>query len=66
MHIILNGEQIDIAEQSTIQHLIEQLTLTDKRIAIEVNETLVPRSTFKQHQLTPHDQVEIVQAIGGG
>lgn len=66
MQIILNGEQTDIVEQSTMHDLIQKLALMDKRIAVEVNQTLVPRSTFKQHQLQPQDQVEIVQAIGGG
>ena len=66
IQIILNGEPTDIKKQSTMQDLIETLALLDKRIAVEVNENLVPRSTFKQYQLQPQDQVEIVQAIGGG
>jgi sulfur carrier protein len=42
------------------------LDLGDRRIAVEVNEELVPRSTFEGHLLTDKDRVEIIQAIGGG
>ena len=66
MNILLNGEQIEISEATSIQVLIEQLELTGRRIAVEVNEDIVPRSEHDQHQLVAGDRVEIVHAIGGG
>ncbi len=66
MHITLNGEPYQLADGATAQQLIEQLELVGKRLAMEVNQEIVPRSTFAEHPLQPNDQVEIVHAIGGG
>jgi sulfur carrier protein len=66
MQISLNGESKEIPEGCTAQQLIETLGLVGRRLAMEVNREIVPRSRFEQHRLQPGDQVEIVHAIGGG
>jgi len=66
MHIRLNGEDRTIEYAATLAQLVEQLGLAGKRIAVEVNDELVPRSEHAQHRLQAGDRVEIVQAIGGG
>jgi sulfur carrier protein len=66
MQITLNGERHQVADGATAQQLIEQLNLVGKRLAMEINQEIVPRSTFETHQLQPDDDVEIVHAIGGG
>ena len=65
MQIILNGESRN-STAKTILELISELGYTDKRIAIELNGEIVPKS---QHAITPlneGDQLEIVVAVGGG
>ncbi|MBT3048006.1 MAG: sulfur carrier protein ThiS [Candidatus Thiodiazotropha sp.] len=66
MQIYLNGEEKQIPDASNMARLIELLDLGGQRIAVEVNEELVPRSTFDQHQLHEQDRIEIIQAVGGG
>jgi len=66
MQIYLNGEQRQIPDNTNMTALIELLELSDKRIAVEVNEELVPRSTYSDYSLKSQDNVEIVHAIGGG
>ncbi len=66
MQIYVNGEEKQIPEATDMAALIEQLQLTGQRIAVEVNEELVPRSTFAGHQLNAADRVEIIHAVGGG
>ena len=66
MQINLNGEACTCTDGQTIQTLIEQENLADKRIAVEVNLEIVPRSQFASHVLNEGDRVEIVHAIGGG
>ncbi len=66
MQIILNGADIAVPEATTIAQLVEQQGLANKRIAIEINETIVPRSTHATTVLRSGDRVEIVHAIGGG
>jgi sulfur carrier protein len=66
MQIMLNGTPTEVAEALTMADLIEALQLGDRRLAVEVNEELVPRSRFQEHRLKPQDQVEIIHAVGGG
>ena len=66
MKIQLNGQSKEVANDTTVALLLESLELTGKRVAVEINEELVTRSAFETHKLQADDQVEIVQAIGGG
>jgi len=66
MQIILNGNPTEVPDGIAMDDLIEWLELTSQRLAVEVNEKLVPRSRFGEHHLTPSDRVEIIQAVGGG
>lgn len=66
MNISINGEQRTLEEGLTLQQLIAMLELEDKRLAIEVNQEIVPRSEHASYTLKQDDKVEIVQAIGGG
>ncbi|KAA3626989.1 MAG: sulfur carrier protein ThiS [Proteobacteria bacterium] len=66
MKITLNGEPREVADQSTAQQLIELLGLADKRLAMEINREIVPRSSYATHALQEGDTIEIVRAIGGG
>ncbi len=66
MNVTINGEQQTLAAETSIDRLIEQLGLQGKRLAVEVNLEIVPRSDYGAHVLADGDVVEIVQAIGGG
>jgi len=66
MNIILNGEAREFADILSAANLVKSLQIEDKRFAMEVNEELVPRSTFDEFELHDGDKVEIVGAIGGG
>lgn len=66
MQIQVNGEALDVAENATLAELIEQLQLLGKRIAIELNLEIIPRSEHPTTCLKAGDRVEIVHAIGGG
>ncbi|HET7586474.1 MAG TPA: sulfur carrier protein ThiS [Gammaproteobacteria bacterium] len=66
MQITLNGESADFPDDLTATRLIEQLELGGRRIAMEVNGEIVPRSRYTEYTFQPGDRVEIVHAIGGG
>lgn len=66
MDIILNGKSYPVAPGMTVAALIEQLALGEKRLALEVNAAIVPRSAYPEHTLRPGDKVEIIHAVGGG
>jgi len=66
MNIQLNGESRNIEDDLTAEQLVAQLGLQGKRLAMEVNMEIVPRSTYATVVLKPNDRVEIIGAIGGG
>ena len=66
MNVTINGEQQTMVAETSIERLIEQLGLQGKRLAVEVNLEIVPRSDYSRRLLANGDSVEIVQAIGGG
>ena len=51
---------------TSVSNLVEVLNLTDKKIALEVNGEIIPRSQFDSRILEDGDQIEIVTAVGGG
>lgn len=66
MKLTLNGQPFELDEDATLQAIISALELQGKRYAIEVNESIIPRSEHSNYPLNPGDNVEVVQAIGGG
>lgn len=66
MQIQLNGDAVELPDGMTVADLIAHLELTGKRLAVEVNEDIVPRSQHPELTLTEGDRVEVVHAIGGG
>jgi sulfur carrier protein len=66
MNILLNGEPQQVADNITAAQLVETLGLKGKRLAMEVNMEIVPRSAFQEFVIHADDRVEIVHAIGGG
>ena len=62
----LNGAARQLAEDCDIARLIEDLGYAGKRIAIECNGEIVPRSLYAGRILHEGDRLEIVGAVGGG
>ena len=65
MQITVNGEAREVADNITAGALIDSMDLTGKRLAMEVNREIVPRSSFDSHRLQPGDTVEIRRASFG-
>ncbi|PPC74483.1 thiamine biosynthesis protein ThiS [Pokkaliibacter plantistimulans] len=66
MEVSVNGENTQLPEGAVLAHLLEQMELLGKRIAVELNMEIVPRSLHGETVLQAGDRVEIVHAIGGG
>jgi sulfur carrier protein len=66
MRIQLNGEPYELANGQTIADLLAGLELTGRRVAVELNQDIVPRSLHSDTALREGDRVEVVHAIGGG
>jgi sulfur carrier protein len=66
MEILVNGAPRHYDREITIAALLEELGCAGRRVAVEVNRDIVPRSGYAERRVRPGDRVEIVQAIGGG
>lgn len=66
MKIYVNGQSRDIAENSNVSDVIAELELTGKKIAVELNQEILPFQQHASHVLQAEDRLEIVHAIGGG
>jgi len=66
LNLIINGEPRQFAVPLTVARLVEQMGYAGKRIAVELNGEIVPKSRHAETPLASGDQIEIVVAVGGG
>lgn len=66
MDIRLNGAEHSLPPGCSVARLLADAGLGERRVAVEVNGTIVPRSAHDGHLLQAGDRVEIVHALGGG
>ncbi len=66
IELVVNGEPRSFPAPLTLAQLVEALDLAGKRIAIEKNGEIVPRSRHAETALASGDRLEIVVAVGGG
>jgi sulfur carrier protein len=66
MNLSVNGKVHQCPPGTTVSALLDQLTLTGRRVAVERNGDIVPRSQHVSTKLSEGDEIEIVVAVGGG
>ena len=66
MILLVNGENLEIDNHSNAADLIMQLGYQNQRIALEVNEAIIPKSKHTEFALNGGDKIEIIKAVGGG
>lgn len=66
MRLTINGEDKTYSEALTVEALLGQIGLDSKKVAVERNLEIVPKSRYETVQLMDGDRLEIVHFIGGG
>jgi len=66
VNILVNGEPLELPNNPNIRDLIEHLGCQNQRIALEVNEAIIPKSAHEEFLLSDNDKIEIIKAVGGG
>jgi len=66
IELTINGERLSFASPLTVKALLEARGLAGKRVAVERNGEIVPRSQHGEVALADGDRLEIVVAVGGG
>ena len=64
--IQLNGKTLKIKENLSVKDLLRKYKLNEKKIAIELNGSILPKEYYKNKKIKNRDKIEIVHFIGGG
>jgi thiamine biosynthesis protein ThiS len=64
--IVLNGKEIELAEECTVERLLDEHPPAHRGFAVELNRAVVPRKEHARRLLRPGDRVEVVTLVGGG
>ena len=64
--IQLNGKKISINTNFSVRDLVKKYRLKEKKIAIELNGTILPKQYYGKKKLKNNDKIEVVQFVGGG
>ena len=66
IRVTVNGDRREFAAPLTFDQFLATMSLAGRRLAIERNGEIVPRSRFAQTRLADGDRIEVVVAVGGG
>lgn len=66
MRVTVNGESRELAGARSVAELLADLRVSAARVAVEINEEVVPRDDYQHRQVAGGDRVEIVHFVGGG
>ncbi len=66
MRVTVNGESRELDADLSVADLLQSLHLSAGRIAVEINEEVVPRDAYGERRLAAGDRIEIVHFVGGG
>jgi sulfur carrier protein len=64
--IHINGEPSEVPEGCTVDRLLALRDLQNRRVAVALNHTVVPRSSYATTTVNHGDRIEILEAVGGG
>ena len=66
IQLSINGQPRQLEPGANIERLLDALELAGRRVAVEKNGEIVPRSRYADTRLADGDALEIVVAVGGG
>jgi thiamine biosynthesis protein ThiS len=66
MQIVVNGDRREVPDGLTVASLLSTLALAQQRVAVELNEAVVPKARHAETKLHDGDRLEIVTFVGGG
>ena len=66
IQIYINGKKKNINVDDNLNNILEDFSIKNKLVAIELNEEVVPKSKYKTKRISQNDRIEILELIGGG
>ena len=66
IQIYINGKKKNINSSCNIINILEEYSLKNKLVAVEINQEVIPKSNYKTKKINKNDRIEILELIGGG
>ena len=66
IQIYINGKKKKIHSDLSLINILEEFSLKNKLIAVEINQEIIPKSNYKTKKINKYDKIEILELIGGG
>jgi sulfur carrier protein len=66
MNLIVNGDALEMEGSPSISSVLDHLGVARERLAVELNQNIVPKAKHETTQLSDGDRLEIVGFVGGG
>lgn len=66
IQIYINGKKKNINSNYNLINILEEYSLNNKLVAIEINQEVIPKSRYKTITINKNDKIEILELIGGG
>ena len=66
IQIYINGKKKNININCSIINILEEYSLKNKLVAVEINQVVIPKSNYKTKKINNNDRIEILELIGGG
>ena len=66
IQIYINGKKKNINSNCNLISILEEFSLKNKLVAIEINQEVIPKSNYKTKKINKNDRIEILELIGGG
>ena len=66
MQVTINGEREALEREMSVSELLADRRIESRRVAVEINEDIVPRKTYTDRVVRDGDRIEIVTFVGGG
>ena len=66
IQIYINGKKKNINSNCNLINILEEYSLKNKLVAVEINQEVIPKSNYKTIKINKNDKIEILELIGGG
>lgn len=66
MHLIINGKEMHTPDSISVTELLTHLQLEDRMAIVEINQSIIKKSSYEVTKLADGDRIEIVHFVGGG
>ncbi len=66
IQIYINGKKKNINSDLNLINILEEYSLKNKLVAVEINQEVISKSDYKTKKINKNDRIEILELIGGG